>query len=54
MLCKEALEQIGPLRIRKRRRITRKSSKEEGPEALPAETLVIEDIDKEPGSENPA
>jgi len=51
MLCKEALEQIGPLRIRKRRRITRKSSKEEGPEALPAETLVIEDVDKEPGSQ---
>ena len=52
MLCKEAVEQIGPLRIRKRRRITRKSNKEEDSEVLPADAPVIEDVDKKPGSQS--
>jgi len=43
MLCKEALEQIGPLRIRKRRRIIRKSSKEEGPDTPPAKQVAAPD-----------
>ena len=41
MFCKEAIEQIGPIRIRKRRRITRKSNKEKEAEVLAAETPEI-------------
>jgi len=51
MLCTEALEQVGPLRIRKRRRRTRKSSKEAVQEAPPAEQPIIEDADNEPISQ---
>jgi hypothetical protein len=51
MLSKEAVEQIGPLRIRKRRRTTRKSGKEEGEDTeAPAVASVIEDEDKKPDS----
>jgi hypothetical protein len=52
MFCKEALEQIGPLRIRKRRHITHKPSKEKGPEASPAEAPVIQDVGNKPDSQD--
>ncbi len=55
MLSKEAVEQIGPMRIGRRRRITRKSSKEAevGADTAPADKPIIEDVEKEAVSQSP-
>lgn len=52
MLCKEAIEQIGPLRIRKRRRITHKSNKKVEPEPPTAEHSVIKNLDNNSDSQD--
>jgi hypothetical protein len=48
MLCTEAREKIGPMRIRKRRRLARKSSLDEGHESAPVESPKTESKDNEP------
>jgi len=50
MLCTEAREEIGPMRIRKRRRFTRKSSSDKVSESSPTEPMT-ESKDEEPGSQ---
>jgi len=51
MLCTEAREQIGPMRIRKRRRVSRKPSQDVVQEALPTETPKVTDVSDEPVSQ---
>ena len=51
MLCTEAREKIGPMRIRKRRRLARKSSSDKVLESSPDKAPMTESKDDEPDSQ---